>query len=86
MKDSLYKNIKDSIEHSDIYIKFCRVNKTKNFLRYLLNFYRIAANKDLYKKFKRDILTEKLIYIDRHLTLPQREGILNKIRFNKFIK
>lgn len=86
VESALFKDIKKSILYSKFYKKFYNLNKSKNFLKSILNFYRIAANTKIYKNFKNDLLTEKLIYIDTHLNLTQRDNIINKIRFNKFIK
>ena len=86
VESELFKDIKKSILYSKFYKKFYNLNKSKNFLKAILNFYRIAANIKIYKNFKKDLLIEKLIYIDKHLNLNQRDNIINKIRFNKFIK
>jgi hypothetical protein len=84
IQDALCNDIEKSIEYSDSYKMFSRLNKSKNFIKCMLNYYRIASS-DIYKTFKKDILTEKLIYIDTHLSLDQKEYLLDKIRFNKFI-
>lgn len=86
IENELYKDIKNSIICSRFYKKFYNINKNKDFIKSILNFYRIAANNKIYRNFKKDLLTEKLLDIDKHLTLNQKENIINKIRFNKFIK
>lgn len=85
VETGLYKDIKNSIVCSKFYKKFYNINKSQDFLKSILNFYRIAANNKIYRNFKKDLLIEKLLNIDKHLTLNQKENIINKIRFNKFI-
>lgn len=86
IESKLFIDIRNSIIYSKNYKKFFNINKNKTFLKSMLNFYRIAANNKIYKNFKKDLLIEKLIYIDRSLTLKQKDNIINKIRFHKFIK
>jgi hypothetical protein len=86
VENELFKNIKKSLLYSEFYKKFYNLNRTKNFFKAILNFYRIAANSKIKNSFKNDLLTEKFIYVDKHLNLSQRNNIINKIRFNKFIK
>jgi hypothetical protein len=85
MKDTLYKDIKHTILFSNFYRKFENLNKSKQFLKSMLNYYKIATS-DIYISYKRDVLTEKLINIDKFLTLKQRENIIDKIRFDRNIK
>ena len=86
IETELYKDIKNSIIYSKYYKKYYNINKNKSFLKSILNFYRIAANNKIYRSFKKDLLIEKLLDIDKYLTLDQKENIINKIRYHKFIK
>tara|TARA_B110001454_G_C12687683_1_gene420912 strand:- start:308 stop:733 length:426 start_codon:yes stop_codon:yes gene_type:complete len=86
IETELYKDIKNSIIYSKYYRKYYNINKNKSFLKSILNFYRVAANNKIYRSFKKDLLIEKLLDIDKYLTLDQKENIINKIRYHKFIK
>jgi hypothetical protein len=76
---NLYKDIKNIILNS----KFSNLNK--NFIKSMLDFYKVAAA-EIYINFKKDILKYKLIQIDKNVTLTQRDYIIDKIRFNRSLK